>query len=102
MRESARAPAGGDRRLQPRGGHAMFGELRHLGAALVLAAGTSGGLAAATSYVPLPGPQPGAAAGHAVQVTVTNPGSVTGTVEAVQMGRWVEGAPRVAAAPSRH
>ena len=80
----------------------MFGELRHLGAALVLAAGTTGALAAGTSYVPLPEPRPGAGAGYAVQVTVSNPGSVAGTVEAVQMGRRVQGDARAAAAGSRH
>ena len=81
----------------------MFGEMKHLGAALVLAAGTTtGALAAGTSYVPLPGPQTIGGAGYAVQVTVSNPGSVLGTVEAVQMGQWVEGAARAAAAPSRH
>lgn len=80
----------------------MFGELRHLGAALVLAAGTTGALAAGTSYVPLPEPRSSAGAGYAVQVTVSNPGSVAGTVEAVQMGRRVQGDARAAAAGSRH
>jgi hypothetical protein len=80
----------------------VLGDLRHLGAALVLAACTTGALAAETSYVPLPEPAAMAGAGYSVQVTVTNRGSVPRTVEAIQMVPPAQAAPRRAAGPSRH